>query len=67
MTAPVSDLCQTEMLRATGALALRRVPDQPGVCRLFQNQAGRLFNGSALSNDESLKITTTIGQFSFRK
>lgn len=42
LTAPVSDLCQTEMLKVTGALAPRRVHDQPGIWRLFQNQACRL-------------------------
>lgn len=67
-TAPVSDQCQTEMLKVTGALAPPRVPDQPGMQRLSQNQAWRLCNGCALSSNESLKIIViTVGQFGGRK
>lgn len=62
LTAPVSDLCQTEMLKVKGALAPRRVRDQPGMWALFLHQACKPVNNTHLSNNESLKIMiiTTI-------
>lgn len=56
LMATVPDLCQTEMLKVTEALAPRRVHHRAGMWRLFQKQASVLFFPlTLLSNNERLK------------